>query len=183
MASKHGNATDLPNLLSASRAVAGLALLGTPVGALRAALISWGALSDSLDGFAARRLGTVSAFGAGLDLVCDGVFSIGALAAFWRDGIISMTWLITIVVAGGGLQLLVQCILVFRRRPIGSTGHPLSKVLGAAAYMFFIGLATGVPVGYLAPTLVVLQLTANGRDLVAVIQLANASVPSDLASH
>jgi phosphatidylglycerophosphate synthase len=167
------------NLLSASRAVAGLALVAAPSGAARAVLIAWGALSDFLDGFAARRLGNATAFGAGLDLVCDGVFFIGALAAFWRAGLLPTVWLITIVLAGGGLQGLAQGILVLRHRPIGSTGHRLSKALGGAAYLFVLGLAAGAPVGYLAPVFVGFQLAANGRDVVAVLRSANAGTPKN----
>lgn len=167
----------VPNALSASRAVTGLVLIGAPGPGPRAALVVWGALSDFLDGFMARRLRSVSSFGAGLDLVSDGVFFLGALVAFWRGGALSSSWLLTIVVAGGGLQGVAQAIGFLYARPIGSTGHWLSKTLGGGSYAFVIGLALGLPAAWLAPILVALQLAANGRDIVEVA-LARKRAPA-----
>lgn len=82
----------LPDLFSASRIAAALLLavavlaLDAPVFAL--ALAIWAALSDALDGFAARANGSVSDFGARLDPVADKVFVLTALWLLLGEGVI-----------------------------------------------------------------------------------------------
>lgn len=156
----------IPNALSFSRCLAGVALLWPLSPPLRLSLIVWGAVSDFLDGFTARRLQRVTESGALLDLISDGIFFVGALVGLWEASVISTTWLIVIILVGGAPQLVAQAIRVRRRLTVGSTGHWLSKTLGGVCYAFVIGATVGVPVGYLAPPLVILQLAANGRDIV-----------------
>ena len=65
----------LPNLLTLTRMVGGLAMLFlTPVSSAFFIVYTVSGISDGLDGFAARRLGLASEFGAKLDSASDLIF-------------------------------------------------------------------------------------------------------------
>lgn len=68
-----------PNIISASRGIAGFAMLLFPVfSPWFWALYCWGGLSDMIDGALARKLGTVSETGSMVDSLADLVFVIGS---------------------------------------------------------------------------------------------------------
>ncbi len=104
----------LPNILTAYRLIAG------PLGALflwwglnaetNDGLIRWwayalalfvsGAVSDGLDGWLARRLGQVSAFGALLDPIADKVFTGAFLIVFgFWSGLWLVSWPVAIILS------------------------------------------------------------------------------------
>lgn len=113
----------IPNILTAFRLVAG------PLGALflwwalnaetNEALIRWwsyalalfigGALSDWFDGWLARRLGQVSAFGALLDPIADKVFVGAFLIVFglW-SGLWSVTWPIAVILSRDIIMTMIR---------------------------------------------------------------------------
>lgn len=69
----------LPNILSASRGVAALAMLFFPVFSPEFwALYCWGGFSDMIDGQIARKRGSVSELGSRIDSVADLIFVICA---------------------------------------------------------------------------------------------------------
>ena len=69
----------LPNIISASRGIAALAMLFFPVfSPWFWALYCWGGISDMIDGPLARKLGAVSEVGSRIDSVADLVFVIGS---------------------------------------------------------------------------------------------------------
>ena len=88
----------LPNLLSVSRIAAApllawtVLLEQTPLLALGVAVAA--ALTDLLDGLAARVTGQVTELGAILDPLADKIFILTALWLLWGDGVIqgSATW-------------------------------------------------------------------------------------------
>lgn len=113
----------IPNILTAFRLVAG------PLGALflwwalnaetNAGLIRWwsyalalfigGALSDWFDGWLARRLGQVSAFGALLDPIADKVFVGAFLIVFgiW-SGLWSVSWPIAVILSRDIIMTMIR---------------------------------------------------------------------------
>ena len=69
--------TPVPNIISASRGIAALAMLFFPAFSTGFwALYCWGGLSDMIDGPIARRLGSVSETGSRVDSVADLVFVV-----------------------------------------------------------------------------------------------------------
>ena len=66
-----------PNIISASRGIAGFAMLLFPVfSPWFWALYCWGGISDMIDGALARKLGSVNGTGAVIDSLADLVFVI-----------------------------------------------------------------------------------------------------------
>ncbi len=79
---RRGSAVTLPDALTVSRAVVAPALpflVDLPVPFV--AVLAWCALSDVLDGALARRSGTASDRGAGLDSAADAVLTLALLVA------------------------------------------------------------------------------------------------------
>ncbi len=89
---RNAGVVTLPNVLSASRIAAApllawAVLTGQPPG-LAAGLVAAAALTDLLDGVAARATGEVTELGASLDPVADKTFILTALWLLWGDGVI-----------------------------------------------------------------------------------------------
>jgi len=93
----------LPNLLSAARIAAGPVLawvvLTAQAPALAVAIVVAAALTDLLDGLAARTTGRVSELGAVLDPIADKIFVLTALCLLWGESLIrgSIVWAVLII--------------------------------------------------------------------------------------
>ena len=119
----------LPNLLTASRAAAALVILFDSAPVTVAWLIAWAALSDFLDGWLARRLGTASASGATFDLTVDALFFLACFVGFWRTGVIPSGWFAAILAAVIP-EVIAQALFLRRRSGVGSPGRGWNKILG-----------------------------------------------------
>ncbi len=93
----------LPNLLSASRIAAApllaSAVLTAQAPALAVAIVVTAALTDLLDGLAARATGQVSELGAVLDPIADKIFILTALWLLWGEGVVRglSAWAVLII--------------------------------------------------------------------------------------
>lgn len=154
----------LPNLLTASRAAAALVILFDSAPVTVAWLIAWAALSDFLDGWLARRLGTASASGATFDLTVDALFFLACFVGFWRTGVIPSGWFAAILAAVIP-EVIAQALFLRRRSGVGSPGRGWNKILGGYSYCCVAGLSLGGNVSWLVAPLVFLELGANGLDL------------------
>ena len=85
----------LPNIISAYRGIAALAMLFFPVfSPWFWALYCWGGISDMIDGPLARKLGAVSEVGSRIDSVADLVFVIcSAIMVLPSIGLPLWVWL------------------------------------------------------------------------------------------
>lgn len=116
-----------------------------------AAVVSLAGISDLLDGAIARRLGSYSRLGGGLDPVVDGVF-FGAVAIGLYLGGAYPWWLALVVIVRYGLPAVVGAGLVLAGRrpnlhhtPLGQVSTTLIGVLlGGLALFRGLGLGTGV---------------------------------------
>lgn len=77
--------SQVPNTLTVSRLLLGLAFPWLPVQFWLSALI-WGTLSEFLDGFLARRWKVASAFGQLMDPIADKIFVMAAALTFLQAG-------------------------------------------------------------------------------------------------
>lgn len=77
--------SQVPNTLTVSRLLLGFAFPWLPVQLWLPALI-WGTVSEFLDGFLARRMKVVSAFGQLMDPVADKIFVMAAALTFLHTG-------------------------------------------------------------------------------------------------
>lgn len=143
----------LPNALSLSRIVLGLAFPFVPAD-WRAAVVIAAALSDMFDGLTARWLGAESNAGRLLDPVADKAFVLllagallaeGALPPFWALGLASRD--ITVLVGLGYVIATRQWARGRRLRP-----SPVGKVTTAAQFGLLLVLVIwgGAPVEALA---------------------------------
>ncbi len=93
----------LPNLMSACRIAAAPALawavLTMQAPAFALAIVVAAALTDYLDGVAARATGQVSELGVVLDPIADKIFILTALSLLWGDGAVggSAVWAVLII--------------------------------------------------------------------------------------
>jgi CDP-diacylglycerol--glycerol-3-phosphate 3-phosphatidyltransferase len=93
----------LPNLLSAARIATGpvlaWAVLTAQAPGLALAIVVAAAVSDFLDGLAARATGQVSELGAVLDPIADKIFVLTALWLLWGESLIrgSTAWAVLII--------------------------------------------------------------------------------------
>lgn len=104
--------TQIPNALTISRLILGLVFPWLPSHAWLPALI-WGTLSEFLDGFLARRMNAVSAFGQLMDPIADKLFVMAAALTFLEAGWITLPQLLfmasrDIFVASSSLILLLM---------------------------------------------------------------------------
>ncbi|HET9235622.1 MAG TPA: CDP-alcohol phosphatidyltransferase family protein [Oligoflexus sp.] len=81
--------SQVPNTLTVSRLLLGLGFPWLPAQLWLPALI-WGTLSEFLDGFLARRMKVVSAFGQLMDPIADKIFVMTAALTFLQTGWIKL---------------------------------------------------------------------------------------------
>ena len=121
-----------PNIISASRGIAGFAMLLFPVfSPWFWALYCWGGLSDMIDGPLARKLGTVSETGSMVDSLADLVFIIGS-AILVLPTIDLPLWVWLWIAAIGVIKLVGITIGSCRQRKLAiphSTTNKLSGIL------------------------------------------------------
>lgn len=155
----------VPNLVTASRIVAGLALLWPAFTGRTLVLVAWGAASDFIDGFVARRWRLSTRFGAAFDLGADGVFFLSAFTSYWRAGSLPDGWYVLILLAALP-EAAAQAVMLFSpRRPIGSPHRSWNRLLGGYSYACVLAIALGFPAVPFAAAQVALELLANGLDL------------------
>jgi phosphatidylglycerophosphate synthase len=155
----------LPNLLTLSRVAAALAIAVAPASALSIPLMAWGALSDFLDGYVARRCQSTSDFGAAFDLGADGFFFLACFVGFWRTGTLPTLWF-GLILAATLPELAAQAVMFLRgTRRVGSPGRLWNRVLGGYSYACVFGIAFGLAAVPLAAAQVALELWANTMDL------------------
>ena len=105
---------DVPTLLTLSRLLmAGGVWFAPSSPALLLALMAAAAVSDMLDGWLARRLGSAGGAGVWLDPLCDKVFVLSALAAVWVARRPPL-WVLPVIGARELLQAFTW--LIFRKR-------------------------------------------------------------------
>ncbi len=85
--------TQIPNGLTISRLILGLGFPWLPSSFWLLALV-WGTLSEFLDGFLARRMKVVSAFGQFMDPVADKIFVMAVALTFLQTGWINIPQLL-----------------------------------------------------------------------------------------
>ena len=115
-----------------------------------AAVVSLAGLSDLIDGAVARRFGSSTRLGGGLDPVVDGVF-FGAVAIGLAIGGAYPWWLALVVIVRYALPAAAGTALVLARRrpklehtPLGQVSTTLIGVLlGGLALLRGLGLPTG----------------------------------------
>ena len=155
----------VPNLLTASRALAALALVAVDGRPALLWILAWAMASDFLDGFLARRCGWTTPFGAAFDLAADGALFLASFAWVWLHGELSTVWFL-LVLAGAIPELAAQAILFFRKtRAVGSPARYWNRVLGGYSYFCVLALVLGVPARLVVPGQVLLELWANSLDL------------------
>jgi CDP-diacylglycerol--glycerol-3-phosphate 3-phosphatidyltransferase/cardiolipin synthase len=82
---KRGSFLSLPNAISLSRVVLAAGFAAVPEAGARVALIGVASATDFLDGWVARRRGSVSRWGALIDPLADRAFVLTAVATYgWR---------------------------------------------------------------------------------------------------
>lgn len=131
----------VPNTLSLSRLVLGLAFAWIPV-PWRLAVIAFATLSDMLDGAASRHWHVTSTAGRLLDPLADKVFVIGVVTTLWREGAIT-GWEVFLIALRDIVVLLGAASLALRRD--WQSMHALSptllgKLTTAAQFGFFLSL-------------------------------------------
>jgi CDP-diacylglycerol--glycerol-3-phosphate 3-phosphatidyltransferase len=146
----------IPNALTISRLILGLCFFWLPAGAWLSALI-WGSLSEFLDGFLARRMNAMSAFGQLMDPVADKIFVMAAALTFLNAGWITLPQLLFMasrdlfVAAASLILLLMGKHHAFRHMapaPLGkwTTGFQLATLFGVPLlreFNIFLIYATG----------------------------------------
>ena len=149
------NSTLIPNALSASRVVLGLAFPFVPA-EWRVWVVVVAALSDMLDGLAARWLGAESEAGRLLDPVADKVFVLVLLGTLIAEGALDPLWALGLALRD--VVVLVGLVYTVARRQWakGRTMRPswLGKSTTAAqlAVLFALVGWNEVPPWLLIPT-------------------------------
>jgi CDP-diacylglycerol--glycerol-3-phosphate 3-phosphatidyltransferase len=126
----------LPNLLSASRIAAAPVLawvvLTAQAPALAVAIVVAAALTDLLDGVAARATGQVSELGAVLDPIADKIFILTALWLLWGEVIIRglSAWAVLIIL---WREILISGLRDYARfEGLSASVSPVAKLKTAA---------------------------------------------------
>lgn len=157
-----------PGLLSLSRiplAVAFVLLIDRPP--LACAVLVLAAVTDLLDGWAARRRGLASATGAALDPITDKLFVATVAIALLVSGKLSAPSVLLISTRELGELPLVLWFLRDRRWRRGSADHPKANLPGKlATAVQFVTIAWALFEG---PALTVWIALAAGAGLLAAI--------------
>ena len=134
----------LPNALTASRLVLAVAFPWLP-GPWRVAIIAWAAVSDSLDGWLARRLGVTSTTGRLLDPIADKAFILILAATLVAEETLDVWWALGIAMRDLVVLAGVVAVLVQRRWQEARSMRPqwLGKVTTAAQFMTLLVLVGG----------------------------------------
>ena len=152
----HGSLLSLPNAISLSRIVFAAGFVAVPEAGARLALIGAASATDFLDGWVARRRGSVSRWGALIDPLADRVFVLAAVASFVARGELSPGQAVTVLARDLATALgflVAQAVPALRRARFEA--RPLGKIVTV------LQLATLLAV-LLAPSLVAGLVVAIG---------------------
>ena len=160
-----GSLLSLPNAISLSRIVFAAGFVAVPEAAARVALIGAASATDFLDGWVARRRGSVSRWGALIDPLADRAFVLAAVASYVGRGELTAGQALTFLARDLATALgfiVAQIVPALRRARFEA--RPLGKLVT------MIQLATLFAV-LLAPSLV--------AALIAVIGVLSAAAVAD----
>ncbi len=135
--------TQIPNSLTISRLILGLGFPWLPSSFWLSALV-WGTLSEFLDGFLARRMKVVSAFGQFMDPVADKIFVMAVALTFLQTGWISIPQLL-FMASRDIFVALSGAVLILTRRSQAFRDMAPSR-LGKWATAFQFAALFGVPI-------------------------------------
>ena len=157
-----GSLLSLPNAISLSRIVFAAGFVAVPEVGARLALIGAASATDFLDGWIARRRGSVSRWGALIDPLADRVVVLAAVATYVGRGELSAGQALTLLardIATALGFLVAQVVPALRRARFAA--RPLGKVvtLLQLAGLFAVLLAPSL-VGALVATIGVLSAAA-----------------------
>jgi CDP-diacylglycerol--glycerol-3-phosphate 3-phosphatidyltransferase/cardiolipin synthase len=152
---QRGTFLSLPNAISLSRIVFAAGFVAVPEVGARIALLGAASATDFLDGWLARRRGSVSRWGALLDPLADRAFVVAALATYVGRGELS---------AGQALTLLVRDIAT-------AVGFVIAQLVPQLRRARFQARTVGklVTAGQLATLFAVLLAPSVVAALVAVV--------------
>ena len=151
-----GSLISLPNAISLSRIVFAAGFVAVPEAGARLALIGAASATDFLDGWVARRRGSVSRWGALIDPLADRAFVLAAVASFVARGELSPGQAVTLLARDIATALgfvVAQAVPALRRARF--VARPLGKLVT------MLQLATLFAV-LLAPWLVAWLIVAIG---------------------
>jgi phosphatidylglycerophosphate synthase len=147
----------IPNGLSASRIVFGLAFPFVPE-ELRLGLVIAAALSDLLDGWAARVLGAISDTGRLLDPVADKVFILMLAGTLLVEGTLHPLWAVGLAVRD--ITVLIGLIYLIARRQWKRGRRLKPSLLGKATTAAQFAVLTVLVVWQFAPGWLLAMMTA-----------------------
>jgi CDP-diacylglycerol--glycerol-3-phosphate 3-phosphatidyltransferase len=115
-----------------------LLMSGSPV-QLRISLLVYivAALTDWYDGWAARKLGTITRWGKFLDPLADKILSSAAMLAFVGLGLID-AWMVWIVVARDFIMTFLRAYAEYRDEPIVTSRGAQAKTFGQFVVIYYI---------------------------------------------
>jgi CDP-diacylglycerol--glycerol-3-phosphate 3-phosphatidyltransferase/cardiolipin synthase len=117
---QRGSLLSLPNAISLSRIVFAAGFVAVPEAAARVALIGVASATDFLDGWIARRRGTVSRWGALIDPLADRAFVLAAVASYVGRGELTVGQAATLLardLATAFGFIVAQAVPALRRAP------------------------------------------------------------------
>jgi phosphatidylglycerophosphate synthase len=135
--------SQVPNTLTVSRLLLGLGFPWLPSQLWLPALI-WGALSEFLDGFLARRMKVVSAFGQLMDPIADKIFVMTAALTFLQAGWIKLPELL--FMASRDIFVAVPSLILLLLGKASAFRDMAPARLGKWATAFQFATLFGVPI-------------------------------------
>ena len=157
-----GSLLSLPNAISLSRIVFAAGFVAVPEVSARLALIGAASATDFLDGWIARRRGSVSRWGALIDPLADRIFVFAAVATYVGRGELSAGQALTLLARDLATALgflVVQVVPALRRARFEA--RPLGKVVTLLQLVtLFAVLLMPSLVGALVATIGVLSAAA-----------------------
>lgn len=177
----------IPNLLTLSRLILAPYLFYLMTRADYAAVIPWFiviAITDSLDGYLARKLDAGSRLGAYLDPIADKLLLSGSFLVLAITGAID-TW-IAVVVLGRDVLILAGAGVLYMRKALHDFPPSVFGKLSTFAQILFIGFRLGVLAGIsVDPVADALQWVAAALAVVSAADYARrlAAAPNPATSQ
>ncbi|SET43586.1 CDP-alcohol phosphatidyltransferase [[Clostridium] polysaccharolyticum] len=129
----------IPNIITVSRMLLvlmdAIAIIQDRKGNVILFGLAWIYLSDMLDGYIARKLHAESILGRHLDVLADGLYTIGFTAVFTYSTSLSPAVLLSIVIE--------YLVFIFTAKKLASKGHGIYDAIGKSAAVYYY-LFTGV---------------------------------------
>lgn len=151
----------IPNVLSASRFLAALALMfAAPLTLGFWILYGWCGLSDIIDGPIARHQGTASNFGSMLDTIGDSTLVLAMVIAFFPSIIAMGKQGIIATIIAGGSRVTALALMARRRGPEALHSTP-ARLLGLILFVCPVAVAVwGFAPVFLTACAITLVVTA-----------------------